>query len=347
MVMPLRPEGSAMRQPTISRHESAGGARIYRIPMQVFPNLIAYAHLVIAGDYVALVDVGSGQGQSDAHLRDGMQRLRDEWGEAVGWEDIDRVVITHSHIDHHGGLNMVTGLTSAPIAVHELDRRVLVNYDERLVLTRFRLGVFLQRAGVDAARRAEMLRMYSQGKSLIRSVEVADVLRDGDLLDGVFRVYHVPGHCPGQVCLQIDDVLLTADHVLPGVAIFLSPESLTASTGVDHFLQSLRKIAATPGVSLCLGGHDQPVPDLEAAVAQIEATQRQRIERIYAACAEPHTLDELTTALYPHIRGYDALLALQKTGAYIEYLDQRGLLAVANLDEVAEDEHAAPRYRAL
>jgi glyoxylase-like metal-dependent hydrolase (beta-lactamase superfamily II) len=192
-----------------------------------------------------------------------------------------------------------------------------------------------------------MLEMYSQGKHMFRSVAVADVLRDGDLLDGVFRVHHVPGHCPGQVCLQIDDVLLTADHVLPNVALFLSPESLTASTGVDHFLQSLRKIAAVPGVALCLGGHGAPLHDLPAAVATIEATQRQRIERIYAACKLPRTLSELNAALYPRIGGYDALLALQKTGAYIEYLDQRGHLAIANLDEVADNEQAAPRYRAV
>lgn len=336
-----------MSEQTISRHVSAGGARIYRIPMQVFPSLVAYAHLVIAGDYAALVDVGSGQGQSDAHLLAGLERVRDEWGEPVGWADIDRVVISHGHIDHHGGLNMVAALTRAPIAVHELDRRVLTSYDERLILSRARLGMFLRQAGVDEARRAAMLDLYSQGKHRFRPVAVADVLRDGDLLDGVFRVHHAPGHCPGQVCLQIDDVLLTADHVLPNVAIFLSPESMAASNGVDHFLQSLRKIAAVPGVSLCLGGHDAPLHDLGAAVATIEATQRQRIERIYAACREPRTLSELNAALYPRVGGYDALLALQKTGAYVEYLDQRGLLAIENLDAVAADEHAAPRYRAI
>ena len=39
------------------------------------------------------------------------------------------------------------------------------------------------------------------------------------------------------------------------------------------------------------------------------------------------------------------LLALQKVGAYVEYLDQRGLLAITNIGEVAADEGAAPRYR--
>ena len=136
---------------SIARFETAGGARIYRIPLQVFPGLVGYAHLVIAGSYRALIDVGSGQGPCDDQLRAGMARVADEFGERVGWADLDRVIITHAHIDHHGGLNMVVGLTDAPIAVHELDRRVLVNHEERLVLSRFRLGVFLRRAGVPEA----------------------------------------------------------------------------------------------------------------------------------------------------------------------------------------------------
>jgi glyoxylase-like metal-dependent hydrolase (beta-lactamase superfamily II) len=331
----------------IKRFETAGGARIYRIPLQVFPDLRGYAHLVVRGDYVALVDVGSGQGQSDAQLRAGVEAVRDDWGEAVGWDRLDRIVITHAHIDHHGGLNAVRQLTAAPVAIHELDRRVIVNYPERLALARFRVGIFLRRAGVDEALRARLLAMYAWSKDLVRSEPVETVLRDGDLLDGVFTVHHVPGHCPGQVCLQIDDVLLTADHVLPSVALFLAPESLTASTGVDHFLQSLRTIAAVPGISLCLGGHDRPVRDLAAAIATIEATQRQRIARVYEACAEPGSIRAITAALHPGASGYDELLALQKVGAYVEYLDQRGMLAVANLDEVAEDELAVPRYRAV
>jgi glyoxylase-like metal-dependent hydrolase (beta-lactamase superfamily II) len=335
-----------MAEEPITRYSTSSGVRIYRIPLQVFPSLRGYAHLVVADEYTALIDVGSGQGPSDAQLQAGIAQIRTKWREPVRWETLSRIVITHAHIDHHGGLNTVRRLTNAPIAIHELDRRVLVHHEERLVLTRFRLGVFLRRAGVSETRQARMLGMYSTSKDIFRSVAVEDVLHDEDTLDNLFTVIHVPGHCPGQVCLQVDDILLTADHVLPNVALFIAPESLTAATGVDHFLQSLRRVAKLPKVRLCLGGHDQPVEDLPAAVATIEATQTQRIARIYEMCREPMSLSELTNTLYPGLGGYDELLALQKVGAYVEYLDQRGMLAIANLDEVAASEMAVPRYRA-
>jgi glyoxylase-like metal-dependent hydrolase (beta-lactamase superfamily II) len=331
----------------VTRYESDGGARIYRIQARVFPPLVANIYVVIAGDYIALIDTGSGLGQSDDHLRSGIAALRDEWGEQVSWPDLKRIVITHAHVDHYGGLGAVLDQTSAPVAVHELDRRVLTNHEERLVLASRALSAYLWRAGVSESHHTSLMGMYSWSKGLFRSIEVETVLRDGDLLDDIFRVYHTPGHCPGQVCLQIDDVLFSADHVLPHTSPHMAPESITLSTGLGHYLESLHQIAAVPGIRMALGGHEEPIHNLYARIAQIEESHRRKLDRILEVCTEPHTISELSRAIYSDVSGYDTLLAIEEIGAHVEYLDMHGALAIANLDEVAEDERAAPLYRRL
>lgn len=328
----------------VTRYDLAGGARIYRIQARVFSMFVANIYVLIAGDYVALIDTGSGLGESDVQISAGIEALRDEWGERLTWADIKRVVITHGHVDHYGGLGFVRDQISAPVAVHELDRRVLTNHEERLVLTSRALAAFLRRAGVSETSHTSLMGMYGWSKGLFRSIEVETILRDGDLLDGIILVHHTPGHCPGQVCLQVNDVLLTADHVLPRTSPHLAPESITPSTGLDHYLQALRKIATVPGIRLALGGHEHPIDNLYARVEQIETSHQRKLDRILMACTEPHTINELSRLMYTEVQGYDILLALEEIGAHVEYLDQHGLLAIANLDEVAEDERAAPRY---
>src|SRR5215217_8366227 len=278
--------------------------------------LVANVYIVIAGDYVALVDTGSGLGESDDHIRSGIEQIRDEWGESLEWGDIKRVVVTHGHVDHYGGLGAVRDQTRAPIAVHELDRRVLTNHEERLVLVGRAVSLFLWRAGVSESSHASLMGMYGWSKGLFRSLEVETVLRDGDLLDDLMLVRHVPGHCPGQVCLQIGDVLLSADHVLPYTSPHMAPESITPSTGLDHYFDSLRKIAGVSGIRLALGGHEAPIEDLYGRVAQIEASHWRKLERILAACAEPRTINELSRAIYPHVQGYEILLGIEEIGAH-------------------------------
>lgn len=331
----------------VTRYETDGGVRIYRIAAQVFPMLVANIYVVIAGDYAALIDTGSGLDRSDDHLRAGMEQIRDEWGEHVGWHDLKRIVITHAHIDHYGGLRAVRARTAAPVAVHELDRRVLTYHEERLALTSRALSAFLWRAGVTESNHTSLMGMYGWSKGLFHSIEIERVLRDGDLLDDLMLVRHVPGHCPGQICLQIGDVLLSADHVLPHTSPHMAPESITPSTGLGHYFESLRKIAGVPGLRLALGGHEGPIGDVYERIAQIEASHQRKLERLLAVCAEPCTINEASRAIYPDVSSYNILLALEEVGAHIEYLDLRGELAIANLDEIAEDERAAPRYHRL
>ena len=324
--------------PEVTTFTTGQGVCIHRFAVPVFPTLMGMVHVVVSDRHTVLIDTGSGLGDSNEHLAAGLAAA------GIGWADLTRVVVTHGHVDHYGGLGFVCEHTDAPIAVHSLDRRVLTNHEERLVLSSRDVGVFLRAAGVAAEQRETILLMYGWSKGMFRSVDVSTVLHDGDTLDGLLRVIHTPGHCPGQVCLQVDDVLLTADQILPRTTPHLSPERITPSTGLEHYFASLERVAATAGIRLALGGHEAPMDDVYGRVEEIRASHRRKLGRVLAACAEPHTIAEIARLLHPQVQNYDTLLSLTSVGAMVEYLDQHGQLAIANLDEVANDERAVPRY---
>jgi glyoxylase-like metal-dependent hydrolase (beta-lactamase superfamily II) len=329
----------------LARFETASGARIYRIPVETFPAHINNLYLILDRGVPTLVDVGSGLPQSVEDLHGGFDAVRTHFGERVRLDGVQHVVITHSHIDHFGHVGWFQAHTGAHIYIHELDARVLQNFEERIVMASKDVRVFLERSGLEPAAREELEEMYRAGKSFFKSVRLDRKLKDGDVIGPGYRVHHVPGHCPGQICLQVEDVLFTADHVLPRITPHQSPAAITPFCGLELYFQSLEKIRRLSGIRLALPGHEEEIGDLAARIDAIVAHHRERLQQVVAICAEPRSLLDVSRALFGERSGYTRLLALEEAGAHVEYLFQRGELGIANLDEVAALPNPVVLYR--
>ncbi|MCA9882740.1 MAG: MBL fold metallo-hydrolase [Anaerolineae bacterium] len=339
-------------QSAVQRFESSSGVRIYRIPMEVFPGFIGYAYLLLGAGVPTLVDVGSGYQASTEQLLDGLASVSSEHGEAFIPSDIERVIISHGHVDHFGGLGNVmdaigsAAIGSAAIGIHPLDRRILTNYEERVLIATKNLTIYLQQAGVPQETLPDLLQMYGFSKMHVRSMPIDFTLEDGDELDGM-RIYHVPGHCSGQIAIQIGDVLLSADHILSRTAPHLAPESITHYTGVGHYLEALDKMRRVDGIRLVLGGHEDPITDMHKRIGELIERihqKKQRVVEILQNSEASLSIFQITQLMYPEKYGFNHLLALQQAGAFVEYLYDRGYLCIANLDDVKQSDNSALYY---
>jgi glyoxylase-like metal-dependent hydrolase (beta-lactamase superfamily II) len=337
----------------VRQFETSGGGRIFQIPMLEFPGLSGYAYLVLlehaSGPYRVLIDSGSGFGESNQQLEAGLQAVSRSIGEPLGFPDLTHILITHGHIDHFGGLTYVRPRTPALIGVHELDLRNLTNYEERLTVAARRLDEFLRETGVSTERRLQLIELYKSTKSLSRSVRVDFTYEAIGMRLGPFVMLHVPGHCAGHVVIRLHDVLFSGDHVLQDISPHQSPEHLTLSTGLDHYLKSLDMLQQwAEGIRLTLGGHKEPITDLNPRIEAIRHVHAERLEAVLSLLEQPHTVLEISQALFGEVHGYNALLALEEAGAHVEYLYQRGQLGIDNLDELDSNSEPAPiRYRCL
>ncbi len=342
------------KPPEVSLFETSRGARIFQIPLQEFPILWGYAYLVLLddpqeGSYRVLIDSGSGFGDSNQHLEYGFQRISQIIGQTIGLEHLTHVFITHGHIDHFGGLTYVRPRTQARIGVHELDLRNLTNYEERLTIVARRLEAFLFEAGVSPGRHANLIEMYMLPKSLFHSIHVDFTYEAAGMRVGPFEFLHVPGHCAGHVVIRLHDVLFSGDHVLDGLSPHQSPEHLTLFTGLDHYLKSLDALEAWAGnARITLGGHRGVITDLPGRLNAIRQVHTKRLNSVLEILEQPHTISEVSHALFGDVHGYNVLLALEETGAHVEYLAQRGRLRISNLDEIEKNHNpVAIRYQKL
>jgi glyoxylase-like metal-dependent hydrolase (beta-lactamase superfamily II) len=156
----------------MNSYSTAGGAKIYRIPLDEFPGLVGNVYLVIFEKYRVLIDTGSGFGDSNRELEQGLEEISQISAEEISFRKITHIFITHGHIDHFGGLPYIQERSDAKICIHELDRRIVSNHQERLSLAAHRLEEFLIEAGVKPEQRVKELEMYKITKSLFRSVKV-------------------------------------------------------------------------------------------------------------------------------------------------------------------------------
>jgi glyoxylase-like metal-dependent hydrolase (beta-lactamase superfamily II) len=325
-------------------YKTSAGRVIYSFPVRSFPTLVNNVYVIDDGVEPILVDCGSGMEQANADLLAGFEAIGEAFARPISLVDIATILITHGHIDHFGGLNFVRSHTNAPIGVHILDRRVLSNHEERVVFAYRRLETFLEGAGVSVEKRAALMSIYLFAKTYYRSTPVQFLLEEGQPTVGGVGVYHVPGHCPGQVCLRVDDVLLTADHVLSRITPHQAPEAITQHMGLAHYLDSLAKIEALRDIRLGLGGHEEAIEDVPARIRAIRAAHDERLCKVLENCREPKSIADISRDLFGHVDSYHVLLALEEAGAHVEYLHQRGELVAANLDEIEQTSHPVVRY---
>ena len=328
------------QKPSYAAFETASGAKIYRLPLEAFPNFWAYVYVVLSGNFRILIDSGSGTDSSHTDLLNGLEQS------GLRPSDLTHILLTHAHIDHYGGLSQLKPVTNAKIGCHELDVQTVTRHDARLALVSRRLASFLADTGLAEETRDQLLGIYRFTKALYRSVPVDFTYEDIAMRLDAFEMIHLPGHCPGHVAIRLDDAIFCGDMVVEGVTPHLAPESINPYGGLDHYLESLSRFQTwAKDARLIFNGHDDVITNLPARIDATHHNLIRRMNKALDALREPLRIVEVCTAIYGETGGYNQLLVIEKTGAYIEYFYERGLIEITNANEV---ERGLPaRYRRL
>ena len=347
--------GDADGNRMVARLETEQGRRIHAIGVPQDNNSRTgptWAYL-FENDGMTLIDAGATG--SYQHLADGV--------EATGFEvrDIERVVITHGHQDHDGAAGQLAQEAGAEIWAHDIYARLLQynpwdiqrNPSSPLQREMQRVVMADRVSNADEAARqtsgyAERQRRYVETR---RQFLVSRRVQDNDGA-GDLGFMHAPGHSPDEICVTMDGLVFTGDHVLPEItphpttkARFspeirkIVPERYHCEDriyGLETYLRSLKLIANLgEGISV-LPAHRL----FSKGRFNFETTERAdeilehhilRLGRIlHRMGTEPTSLEHITRGVFARRKliGGNLYMALSEIVAHIELLEDAGDLEV-------------------
>ncbi|WP_254525633.1 MBL fold metallo-hydrolase [Natrinema caseinilyticum] len=293
---------------------------------------------LFTGAGLTVVDPGPATEEASEELRTALARIDSRIA------DVDRVLITHPHMDHFGLAGRIVEESGAQVFAHEDAATQLsdpIGYFER---EQQFFEPFLLSMGMPADTVDTVLELPEPYTNYQDPVAVTDEVAEGDVVDiGVdLECISTPGHAPGSMCYYAaaEDAMLTGDHVLPDI----TPNPLlTLVPGTDDertrslptYLESLRHVLAMD-VSVGYGGHGDPMPDLEAPIRETISHHQDRKERIAGLVAddEPATAYEIMKAMFPDLPATEMFPGMSEVIGHLDLLEDEGRVVIEESDGV-------------
>ncbi|QGV80868.1 MBL fold metallo-hydrolase [Streptomyces ficellus] len=323
-------------------YEHGGGVASVAVTIPDNPLGHTLVHVVDTDRGPVLVDTGWDDPGSWAELCEGLTAL----GTSV--RDVQGVLVTHHHPDHHGLSGRVREASGAWIAMHAADIAVVRRTREAEPgAWRGYLEAKLEGAGAPASHTAPLRAARPGDYPLPRPALPDREIGAGELLDlpgRRLRAVWTPGHTPGHVCLHLEEAhpanlpgrgrLFSGDHLLPGISphigLYEDPDDAGPGLGdpLGDYLDSLERVARL-GAAEVLPAHQHAFTGAGARVAELLAHHEERLTGLLALLETPLTPWQLAERMewnrpWARIPYGSRTIAVSEAEAHLRHLVKQG-----------------------
>jgi glyoxylase-like metal-dependent hydrolase (beta-lactamase superfamily II) len=290
---------------------------------------------LIEDEPLTLVDTGPNSGKALDELE---QALRAH-GRRI--EDLERIVITHQHLDHMGLVGILARRSQAEVVVLDLLAPVVEEFGAYAERDDELAEALMLRHGIPRDVVTALRSMSRAFRAWGGSAPVDRRLADGEALEFAGRTLqalHRPGHSPSDTVFWDAErrELIGGDHLIghissnPLVSRPLGGKSGEPGDGRPRalmtYMRSLRETRAMP-IETVLPGHGAPVTEHAKLIDERFALHERRAGKIGGLIAErPLSAYEIAQSLWGNVAVTQAYLTLSEVLGHVDLLLDRGAI---------------------
>lgn len=307
------------------------------IPLPEPPDLITANVFAVGQGPITLIDTGPKIPGSLEFIR------RKLLQGGFDFCDIERIILTHGHVDHFGLATDIGEAAGHPIEyfIHAEDRwRVSPKnfHEERW---NEEMAHFAAIAGMPQKEIERMRKRFSSIRTLANPLDEVSIMEDGDEFTGEgfhLTLIHTPGHSPGTSCLyeSRQKVLFSGDHIIkhitPNPFIETDRNQLRDPQyqSLKAYLNSLDKLAGLE-VHFIFPGHGEYIEDLPGIISAYRVHHRDRMDLVWKALKKKsRPLYQLIDDVFPFVPENDVFLAISEIFVHLEILINEGRAELAD-----------------
>ena len=199
-------------------------------------------------------------------------------------EDIDNLLITHSHPDHSGLAERIKRISGAKVYVHKNDAPIVTGKEKEMFMVPGSIQHWLEINGMPKQTIPEQIfpdpNFNNQAPCEVDiELEGGEVVNLGSI---TLEVIWTLGHSMGHVCYydRENRMLFTGDHILPIITPAIAVMPGTHENPLAGFMESMNVLEKYE-VDLVLPAHQQPFTDLHGRLRELREHHNQRLSETY------------------------------------------------------------------
>ena len=312
-------------------------AGVYQIRLPFPQNIPAYTNVYIIEGEKGNILVDSGWDWPGAlwAFREGMR------SDSLKFQDINWIVITHTHPDHYGLAGKLKDLCEARIAMHRLEAELINSRYKSSDVLLNKMSEELEKNGVPQDKLTDMRDASLWMHKFVSSCQPEIILDEGDKISNgtfEFEVLRTPGHSQGHICLYEPNKkwLFSGDHVLFQTVPHVGLHPQSGDNPLEEYIKSLNDLK-TMKIQFIFPGHGPVFNSLKLRAAEILQHHDQRrkdilkvldegLKTAYQIAVEIPWKGRSVVGKFSDLTPLDRRLAILHVMAQLKLLDSEGEL---------------------